>query len=279
MAHRGTTPAERKPSDGHGRGSPSGAAPPPDHPVVAAFNALRDELLSHPLVRAGQPRRRPGRGAGGVPEVLEAPARDGGRWGNPAGVDLPRRAEHRQRPAAERVEPQGETDGSGGTHARRPRPRPRHRPGRHRGRRTPPRRHRRPAAGREGGVPPAAERRPHLRADRRGAERPGGHGEDADAGRPHQRSAGCSTRPTPTTRPPDPWPADRTPRTPSPARAGFHPPADRGEVPPMPPCPRLPHPVARPPVRPARPGRGRRGAGPPERVPGVASPPPRRPAG
>ena len=38
MAHRGTRTAERKPTDGTG--------PPPEHPVVAAFNAMRDELLS-----------------------------------------------------------------------------------------------------------------------------------------------------------------------------------------------------------------------------------------
>ncbi len=42
MAHRGTRTAERPAPDGTGV-SP---AAPPDHPVVVAFNAMRDELLS-----------------------------------------------------------------------------------------------------------------------------------------------------------------------------------------------------------------------------------------
>lgn len=45
MAHRGTRTVGRRPSDGDA--SPhAGERPPPDHPVVAAFNGLRDELLS-----------------------------------------------------------------------------------------------------------------------------------------------------------------------------------------------------------------------------------------
>ena len=42
MAHRGTRTPERRASDGSGPGTGT----PPEHPVVAAFNAMRDELLS-----------------------------------------------------------------------------------------------------------------------------------------------------------------------------------------------------------------------------------------
>jgi RNA polymerase sigma-70 factor (ECF subfamily) len=48
MANRGTRTVERRPADGSGSPSPTGAGdrPPPEHPVVSAFNAMRDELLS-----------------------------------------------------------------------------------------------------------------------------------------------------------------------------------------------------------------------------------------
>jgi RNA polymerase sigma-70 factor (ECF subfamily) len=45
MAHRGIRTVGRRPSDGD-ESPRAGERPPPDHPVVAAFNGLRDELLS-----------------------------------------------------------------------------------------------------------------------------------------------------------------------------------------------------------------------------------------
>ena len=45
MANRGTSTVGRMPTDG-GESPRAGERPPPDHPVVSAFNALRDELLS-----------------------------------------------------------------------------------------------------------------------------------------------------------------------------------------------------------------------------------------
>lgn len=45
MAHRGIRTVGRRPTDG-GESPREGERPPPDHPVVATFNGLRDELLS-----------------------------------------------------------------------------------------------------------------------------------------------------------------------------------------------------------------------------------------
>ena len=45
MANRGTRTVGRRPTDGD-ESPRAGAGPPPDHPVVVAFNGLRDELLS-----------------------------------------------------------------------------------------------------------------------------------------------------------------------------------------------------------------------------------------
>jgi RNA polymerase sigma-70 factor (ECF subfamily) len=45
MANRGTSTVGRRPTDG-GDAPAAGERPPPDHPIVSAFNGLRDELLS-----------------------------------------------------------------------------------------------------------------------------------------------------------------------------------------------------------------------------------------
>src|SRR5262249_30053116 len=150
---------------GAAAGGVRGGAPPPA--VVAG-------------AAAGQLRRRAGRAAGGLPQVLAAP-RPRPRGAQPARLDLPRRPERGPRLAAQRLAATVAAAGRAAAVGR---------PARRLARRAArPRRSARPAAASAAGtaprgargVPAAAEQRPDLRRDRGAAARAGRHRQDADA--------------------------------------------------------------------------------------------------